>query len=111
MMNKRIRYTVKDRYSGKKLPEGAKRIDRGTKYGNPFPVKEFGRIEALRLYDIYLSFLLKKKLIDLTPLIGKDLACNCEIGERCHGDRLLQEVERISVDTTTPIVFGRHLPF
>ena len=102
-MNKRIRYTVKDRYSGKKLPEGAKRIDRGTKYGNPFPVKEFGREEALRLYDIYLDWNLKKKLIDLSPLVGKDLACNCEIGERCHGDRLLQEVERISVNKVNTI--------
>ena len=102
-MNKRIRYTVKDRYSGKKLPEGAKRIDRGTKYGNPFPVKEFGREEALRLYDIYLDWNLKKKLIDLSPLVGKYLACNCEIGERCHGDRLLQEVERISVNKVNTI--------
>jgi len=102
-MNKRIRYTVRDRYNGTKLPEGAKRIDRGTKYGNPFPVKEFGREEALRLYDIYLDWNLKKKLIDLTPLVGKDLACNCEIGERCHGDRLLQEVERISVNKVNKI--------
>ena len=102
-MNKRIRYTVRDRYNGTKLPEGAKRIDRGTKYGNPFPVKEFGREEALRLYDIYLDWNLKKKLIDLTPLVGKDLACNCEIGERCHGDRLLQEVERISVNKVNTI--------
>lgn len=102
-MNKRIKYTLKNSYSGEKLPEGAKRVDRGTKYGNPFSVKEFGREEALRLYDIYLSFVLKKRLLDLTPLIGKDLACSCEIGERCHGDRLLQEVEKISINKITTV--------
>ena len=102
-MNKRIRYTLKDSYSGEKLPEGAKRIDRGTKYGNPFTVEDFGLEEALRLYDIYLNFLLKKSLLDLTPLVGKDLACSCKIGERCHGDRLLQEVERMSVNKVNTI--------
>ncbi len=112
-MNKRIRYTRRDSYSKVRLPEGAKRVDRGTKYGNPFPVEEFGREEALRLYDIYLNFALKKKLIDLTPLIGKDLACSCQIGERCHGDRLLQEVERISVNKGNKTIISgkRGIPF
>jgi len=35
--------------------------------------------------------------------VGKDLACSCKIGERCHGDRLLQEVERISVNKVNTI--------
>jgi len=96
MSNSRIRYTLKDRYDSIKLPANSVMIDRSTKYGNPFKVDVYGLEQALALYDVYLDWMLKKRLLDLTPLIGKDLACSCKIGDRCHGDRLLKEVELIT---------------
>lgn len=84
-MAKRI---IFNRYEGKKLPDNTKLVSRPSRWGNPYKVSEYGRDEALRLYRIYLD----KKKIDLTPLIGKDLACTCKLSEPCHADILLEKL-------------------
>ena len=57
-MSNRVKYSLQDIYKGVKLPDNTKKVDRSTKYGNPYKVGnklgEFTRDEALRLYEIYL---------------------------------------------------------
>jgi len=87
-MNKRISW---NRFKGK-LPENAVRVDRATRYGNPFTLQEFNRADALKLYAIYLDYAIKHRLLDLTPLLKKDLACSCSLSENCHADILLTKI-------------------
>lgn len=91
-MAKRITY---NRFKDGKLPTNTKRVDRGTRYGNPFKLDDYERDEALRLYEIYLDEALAKKTLDLTPLYDMDLACSCKPGDRCHADILLNRIKRI----------------
>jgi hypothetical protein len=88
-MSKRIYF---NRYEGEKLPPDTKLVGRGSRYGNPYKVKDYGREEALRLYRIYLEEGLREGTIDLSPLIGKNLACTCKLSEPCHADILLEYV-------------------
>lgn len=96
-MSNRIKYSLYDVYKGVKLPDNTKKVDRSTKYGNPFKVGsklgEFTTEEALRLYEIYLDFVVSKKLLDLKPLIGYNLACRCNLEDNCHADILLKKLE------------------
>ncbi len=60
----------------------------GSKWQNPFKVKEHGLDRCLELYEAHL--LSNKELMSsLHELRGKDLACWCK-PERCHGDILLR---------------------
>lgn len=96
-MSNRVKYSLQDIYKGVKLPDNTKKVDRSTKYGNPYKVGnkqgEFTREEALRLYEIYLDFVVSKKLLDLKPLIGYNLACSCNLEDSCHADILLKKLE------------------
>jgi hypothetical protein len=102
-MSNRIKYSLYDQFNGVKLPDNAKKVWRsGTVYGNPFRVGkneeklkegEFTREEALRLYKIYLDFVVSKKLLDIEPLRGYDLACHCNLEDNCHADILLKKLE------------------
>ena len=98
-MSNRIKYSLANAYRGESLPENSKKVDRSTKYGNPFKVgagvDEFTREEALRLYRIYLDFVVSKKLLDLDPLKGYNLACSCNLTDSCHADILIKKVNRI----------------
>ena len=94
----RIKFGEAERYKGEKMPPNTKKVDRSTKYGNPFPVgigeNEFPREEALRLYSIYLDFVLRKKILDIEPLRGYNLACGCKLDENCHADILLERLKK-----------------
>ena len=96
-MSNRVKYSLQDIYKGVKLPDNTKKVDRSTKYGNPYKVGnklgEFTREEALRLYEIYLDFVVSKKLLDIEPLRGYDLACHCNLEDNCHADILLKKLE------------------
>lgn len=96
-MGNRIKYSLQDIYKGVKLPDNTKKVDRSTKYGNPYKVGnklgEFTREEALRLYEIYLDFVVSKKLLDIEPLRGYNLACSCKLEDNCHADILLKKLE------------------
>jgi hypothetical protein len=66
----------------------AVRIDRGTRFGNPFILGEDGdRDEVCYLYEV--QYLPHKRSIDerVDDLRGKVLVCHC-FPERCHGDAL-----------------------
>ena len=83
-----------NRYKGEKLPEGAKLVTRPSRWGNPFKVSEYGRAEALRLYEKWLLDKMKDNPDYLKPIEGKDLACSCLPGEPCHGDTLIKYLRR-----------------
>lgn len=95
-------------------PAGARRIDRISRYGNPFRISEHGgtyaRDESLRLYRLWLQgdpqtvalahaerwpthWPYGAALVALirTQLAGHDVVCTgCREDQACHGDIVLQ---------------------
>jgi len=86
---KRIHF---NRFRDKKLPANTKLVCRPSKYGNPYHVEDYGRDEAMRLYQIHLDKELKRDPDYLLPLRGFDLACNCQLDEPCHADIILEKL-------------------
>jgi len=77
----------------------AVRIDRSTRYGNPFVLNEDGdRDEVCDSYERH--YLVRKpsitERIDAGELTGKVLVCHC-YPQRCHGDCLAAEANSVSV--------------
>jgi ParB-like chromosome segregation protein Spo0J len=75
------------------------RIDRSTRYGNPFVLNEDGdRDEVCDSYERH--YLVRKpsitERIDSGELTGKVLVCHC-YPQRCHGDCLAAEANSVSV--------------
>lgn len=72
------------------------RIDRKTRWGNPFIIgKDGGRKDVIDKYRSYLSQRINKgevTLEDLASLSGKNLACWCH-PLPCHGDVLLKAAD------------------
>lgn len=72
------------------------RIDRKTRWGNPFPMKsESDRARVIAQYREWLWQQIKDKRItleDLADLRGKRLACHCA-PKACHGDVLAAAAE------------------
>ncbi len=97
------------RAKGWRLPDGAVKVDRTTKFGNPFVVGRDGtRAECVDLYTKMLAGYLalasgpsieeqkaarRHVLENLEYLRGKDLACWCK-GSPCHADVLLELANR-----------------
>lgn len=76
----------------------AVRIDRGTRYGNPFILDEDGdRDEVCDAYERH--YIVRKPSItdriDAGELTGKVLVCHC-YPQRCHGDCLAAEANSVS---------------
>jgi hypothetical protein len=91
---KRIKFGRAERFKGDKMPPNTKKVDRSTKYGNPFKLEEFSREDSLKLYKIYIDWVVdKKKLLSLEPLRGYNLACSCKLDENCHVDILLDKIK------------------
>jgi uncharacterized protein (DUF433 family) len=64
------------------------RIDRRTKWGNPFVIGTDGdRVDVVELYADYIMTN-EELLTDLDELVGKDLICWCA-PQACHGDVLM----------------------
>jgi hypothetical protein len=72
------------------MPPNTVYVGRGTRYGNPYTVKEHGRKLALDYYERWLMFQVVLHQGFLEPLRGKDLACWCKPDESCHADILLR---------------------
>ena len=64
----------------------------GSKWENPFTVKEYGLDECIKRYDEYI----RKKIEDnptvynVDELSGKNLGCFCDPRSRCHADILIE---------------------
>lgn len=98
------------RQKGYKMPPNTVKVDRSTRWGNPFNKTQIGvaffhhdlpaPIVALRdppglarCLDLYLAYLYGRLIDDrefLEPLRGKNLACWCKLGDPCHADTLLR---------------------
>ena len=98
------------RQRGWKMPPNTMKVDRTTKFGNPFSVEQYGRAKAADLHRMWLlgelrdediraqySGIIAQHLIArrqavlsaLNLLHGKNLACWCDEGP-CHADTLLE---------------------
>ena len=75
---------------------GDVRIDRKTKWGNPFPTKNGSALERIRVieaYEHHLLLSLSRGELDIRELIdAKRLGCWCK-PEACHGDLLKELIE------------------
>lgn len=90
------------------MPPGAVKVDRTTRWGNPFRVGDTvhrgrafsGRDEVVRdaahAVQLFRRWLFTQdRSRDLVPTLrGKDLACWCRPGEPCHADVLLELANR-----------------
>ena len=108
------------RTKGWRLPENTVKVDRSTKWGNPFVagrdgtqaecVEAFGFLAGeearLQVLDRVLvpsaglgaaEKMLAELKADPAPLRGKNLACWCSLNEPCHADVLLRLVNTTSV--------------
>ena len=81
------------RDTGGKVPEGAVRVDRATKWGNPFRMTDgLSRAEVIRAFRDLVQTQ-GDLLAALPELRGKDLACWCA-PLPCHADVLLELANR-----------------
>lgn len=86
------------RKRGWKMPPNTVKVDRTTKWGNPFRVGQknpYGTItkDVRHSYMLYVGFAPQnEKLVAAAraELSGKNLACWCRLGESCHADVLLK---------------------
>ena len=89
---------------GWRMPPNTVKVDRATKWGNPFrvgDVKHFGPAysgrdelietpeHACRLFRAHM-FNLRSATELIAPLRGKNLACWCPLDAPCHADVLLE---------------------
>lgn len=73
-------------------------IGRGSIWGNPFTVQEYGRDIAISMYELYMRDRIKifPEIIDeLLELKGKTLGCFCK-PQPCHGDILIKLIQEYS---------------
>lgn len=88
------------RTKGWRMPENTMKVDRTTKWGNPYPAKAGKRhipmeagltpAQAVSQFRGRMTGLVAIEAIDLTPLRGKNLACWCALDAPCHADVLLE---------------------
>lgn len=72
------------RVKGWRMPENTVKVDRSTKWGNPWTMENTGGIPAVLRFACETA-----PLMDVTPLRGKNLACWCAPSASCHADILL----------------------
>ena len=80
-----------ERSKGWRMPENTLKVDRSTRWGNPFKVT--GDFTAQDAVDAFTNWLARmdyeKQKEYLAPLRGKNLACWCK-PKPCHADVLLK---------------------
>jgi hypothetical protein len=86
------------RAKGWKLPPNTVKVDRATKYGNPFRLDVRTRFEAVSAFQQWMTIdTCTAGMADrrnalrtaLPELRGKNLACWCPLDQPCHADVLL----------------------
>lgn len=106
------------RVKGWRMPENAVKVDRTTRYGNPFhpndvyiagesklvagnPIGIDGAVRAFRnLMAMNLRLEPEKTRAALENLRGKNIACWCKLGTPCHADVLLELANAPSTPNT-----------
>jgi hypothetical protein len=83
------------RTKGWRMPPNTVKVDRATRFGNPFPLTAArSRSDALAAFTQYLRRRLADEPGFLEPLRGKNLGCWCRLDEPCHADILLEAANR-----------------
>lgn len=94
------------RTKGWRMPPGAVKVDRSTRWGNPFRVNDtpgrHGIQNASEAVELYREWLLGHPNSGGPSLLGdarrelrgKDLACWCKPDDPCHADVLLDLVNQ-----------------
>lgn len=103
------------RTKGWRMPPNTIKVDRTTRWGNPFLVGAQGpaircvyyyvmmvcglhclsiSVECGKRQDAAYAALMAIKPSGYAALRGKNLACWCKVGQPCHGDVLLEIVNR-----------------
>ena len=103
-MTKPVRIQL-SRRKGWRMPPNTMKVDRTTKWGNPFVVGKHGtRAECVEYFGYMLNGYIcltegdpdeqiayrKMVIRDRAELKGKNLACWCPLNAPCHADLLLQ---------------------
>jgi hypothetical protein len=111
-MTKPIRVQL-SRRKGWKMPGNTVKVDRSTKWGNPWPIGRVATLgpngqvapDAEGAVGFFRAMFADPEMraaagypADLSPLLGKHLACWCRLDDKfCHADVLL---ELANIDTT-----------
>lgn len=88
------------RRKGWRMPPGAVKVDRSTRWGNPYQAGQDGDGSRLYLANTFRAYIMREEQADLRAAIraelrGKDLACWCPLdGGPCHADVLLEIANR-----------------
>jgi hypothetical protein len=75
------------------MPANTVKVDRATRWGNPFRVGEDGietPAESIRAYRAWLASHPEVRRDARESLAGKNLACWCPLDGPCHADLLLR---------------------
>ena len=79
------------RTKGWRMPPDTIYVGRGSKWGNPFTVAEYGARIAVFNYRLHVEGMQDIGAFDFSELRGKNLACWCrEDAQYCHADVLLK---------------------
>jgi hypothetical protein len=81
------------RKAGWRMPPNTVKVDRSTRWGNPFRVGVGGCATAAEAASAYRCLMLSEGR-DVTPLHGRNVACWCRLDQPCHGDVLLELANR-----------------
>ena len=94
------------RYAGGKLPAGVRLIGRDARgvrpvgtpnyYANPYSVAQYGRRRAVQLFRADVEAMTQDERAEwLAPLLQFEaIQCSCNLNEECHGDVLLEYIEK-----------------
>nr|WP_276976466.1 DUF4326 domain-containing protein [Ferrimicrobium acidiphilum] len=93
------------RSKGFRLPPNTKKVDRTTKAGNPYKLKDcicdlikgkhgHSRSDSVKLFREYARKRLEKEPDWLEPWRRRNVACFCLVSEECHGDVVLDLANR-----------------
>jgi hypothetical protein len=81
------------RTKGWRMPPNTVKVDRSTKWGNPYKVPAPGcEAEIVALFRRYTA-----PTLPIEDLRGKNLACWCPLDQPCHADVLLEMANREAV--------------
>lgn len=85
------------RRKGWRKPDNTVVVARPSKWGNPFPISDRGRVHAIDAFRAMLDDPAARAALDYPEpdeireqLAGRNLACWCPLDQACHADVLLE---------------------
>lgn len=80
------------RKRGYRKPPNGVSVARPTAFGNPYPVAVYGRVLAVKLFRLWLTYHPEMVAAAKPVLRGRDLGCWCALNQPCHSDVWLELV-------------------